>query len=313
MIKDKRLHIETPVIKSHKLSQLIGKEVLLKMECYQPVGSFKMRGMGLLCQTLVSNGITHLFSSSGGNAGYAIAFGGRRLGVDVTIVVPETTNASVCETIKSEGAKVEKFGREWDAAHQEALRLSKISSGGYLHPFDDPVVWDGHSSIIDESINQCEKPDVIILSVGGGGLFCGVMAGLQRNAAWKDVPVITVETEGADSLYSSVKSGKLVRLDAITSLAVTLGVKQVSSKAFEWGKSNQVTPTTVTDLQAIRACRRFVDDHRVLVEPACGAALAVVYDNLHILTEAKSILVIVCGGIGVNLENLNKWEKQLEN
>ncbi|MCG8604686.1 pyridoxal-phosphate dependent enzyme [bacterium] len=303
-----KLHMETPVISSPKLGKSHGKEVFLKMECYQPVGSFKIRGMGLLSKRMVEEGVSHLFSSSGGNAGYAIAYAGRRLGIQVTVVVPEPTNADVCETIESEGARIERFGRDWNDAHERAMELAERTSGGYLHPFDDPIAWEGHATIVDEWVSQCERPDAIVVSVGGGGLFCGVMQGLQRYPQWKDVPVITAETEGADSLYSSVKSGKLICLDKITSLAATLGVKQVALQAFEWGQTEQVTPVKVSDQQAVHACRRFAQDHRVFVEPACGAALAVVYDHLRVIEQARSILVVVCGGIGAGPDQLDKWE-----
>jgi L-serine/L-threonine ammonia-lyase len=307
-----KLHTETPIIKSPKLGKSHGKDVFLKMECYQPVGSFKIRGMGLLSQRMVEKGITHLFSSSGGNAGYAIAYAGHRLGVQVTVVVPEPTSADVCEATQSEGARIERFGRDWNDAHEKALELAEQTSGGYLHPFDNPIAWEGHATIVDEWVQQCEKPDAIVVSVGGGGLFCGLMQGLHRHPDWKDVPVITAETEGADSLYSAVKSGRLICLDKITSLAATLGVKQVASQAFEWGLTEQVTPAKVSDQQAVRACRRFSHDHRVFVEPACGAALAVVYDNLPVIEKVRSVLVVVCGGIGAGPNLLDEWEKVVQ-
>ncbi|MBN2687918.1 MAG: pyridoxal-phosphate dependent enzyme, partial [Deltaproteobacteria bacterium] len=95
------LHIPTPLIDSMPLRVLTGKTVLLKMECFQPAGSFKIRGIGYLCRDAVTSGITHLVSSSGGNAGYAVAFAGRRLGVSVTVFVPETTPESVRKRIES--------------------------------------------------------------------------------------------------------------------------------------------------------------------------------------------------------------------
>jgi L-serine/L-threonine ammonia-lyase len=87
----------------------------------------------------------------------------------------------------------------------------------HVHPFDHPDIWQGHSSIVAELNHQLHgaKPDAIILSVGGGGLLNGVVEGLQA-VGWGDVPVVAVETEGADSFAAACKAGKLVTLPAIT-------------------------------------------------------------------------------------------------
>ncbi len=74
---------------------------------------------------------------------------------------------------------------------------------------------------------------------------------------------------------------------------------------FSWTQKHSITPIVVSDADTVKACRRFVDDHRVLVEPACGAALAPIYDKRAELNDVDSVLVIVCGGIGISLKILN--------
>jgi len=309
-MKQSPLHIKTPLFESMPIQSRTGKSVFLKMECFQPAASFKIRGIGLLCQESVRTGITHLVSSSGGNAGYAVAYAGRKLGVNVTVIVPETTPESVQRRIESEGAKVQVHGSVWDEANIYALDLCHKLNGAYIPPFDHPTIWEGHATMIDELVTQCSKPDVIVLSVGGGGLLCGVVEGLHRNG-WHDVPVVAVETEGAASLSASIAAGKLVKLDKIDTIAGTLGAKQVAERAFEWTKSHTIVPVTVTDGAAIKASRMFADDHRVLVEPACGAALSLIYDNSSVIESANSIVVIVCGGIGISIDKLTQWEQEM--
>src|SRR5690348_12045535 len=97
--------------------------------------------------------------------------------------------------------------------------------------------------MVDELIQQLpEKPKAIILSVGGGGLLAGVVQGLKESneGIWKDVPVIAMETIGADSLYQSVLANGLVTLPAITSIAKSLGAKQVAKKAFECTQTHSI-------------------------------------------------------------------------
>ena len=85
------LHVDTPLIKSVPLSGVTGRATWLKMESAQPSASFKIRGLGLAAERAVASGATRLVSSSGGNAGYAVACAGRAMGVPVTVVVPITT------------------------------------------------------------------------------------------------------------------------------------------------------------------------------------------------------------------------------
>lgn len=88
------------------------------MECYQPSGSFKLRGIEVLCKHYIAQGKDQFLTSSGGNAGYSLAYVGKKLGVEVKVIVPETTSAYMIEKkIKRVGAEVEVFGRVWDEAH----------------------------------------------------------------------------------------------------------------------------------------------------------------------------------------------------
>jgi len=301
------LHIETPLIESIPILRRTGRSVFLKMECIQPAASFKIRGIGRLCQHFVNQGTTHLISSSGGNAGYAVAYAGRNLGVAVTVIVPKTTPELVRDKIASEGATVHVHGSVWDESHAYALELCNTVAGAYIPPFDHPTIWEGHATLIDELAHQCPKPGAMVLSVGGGGLFCGVVEGLKKHH-WHDVPVIAVETEGAASFARSIEAGELVTLDSIDSIATTLGAKRVAAKALELADCHPVTPVTVTDEDALRACRLFADDHRLLVEPACGAALSTIYTMHSLLQSQHTLVVIVCGGIGITVEKLHEWE-----
>lgn len=203
-------------------------------------------------------------------------------------------------------------GDVWDETHEAALRYSETMEALYISPFDDPVIWQGHSTIIDEIVEEMEPPpDAVVVSVGGGGLLCGVIAGLQRHGL-KDLPVIAVETEGTASLAASLKEGKLVTLERISGIAKSLGAKTVARQAFQWSTDHPVHSVVVTDTDAVRACIKFADDHRHLVEPACGASLSVAYRQHRILENADRLVVVVCGGIGINLNLLQSWQAGLK-
>jgi L-serine/L-threonine ammonia-lyase len=104
---------------------------------------------------------------------------------------------------------------------------------------------------------------------------------------------------------------RLVTLDRITSIATTLGARTVAAEALAWTQRHKIIPWIVTDRAAVECCRRFADEHRVLVEPACGAALAAVYNRAKPLAGLTPIVVIVCGGAGVSLKLLEAWEGKI--
>ena len=125
-----------------------------------------------------------------------------------------------------------------------------------------------------------------------------------------DVPVLAVETHGAASLHAAMQAGQPTALEAVTSIATSLGARQVCNRAFELSQSGKVHSVLVSDKQAVAACTRFLDDHRLLVEPACGAALAVAYDLPDALAAFEKILIIVCGGATASTDNLRQWTAQ---
>ncbi|MFL6657355.1 MAG: pyridoxal-phosphate dependent enzyme [Massilia sp.] len=299
------LHIETPLIESGAMAGKDGQRVWLKMEAMQPPGSFKLRGIGHACEQYRLRGATRFICSSGGNAGIAAAYAGRRLDVPVVVVVPETTTERARELIQRECAGVIVHGTSFQEANAYAMAM--LGPGdAFIHPFDDPLLWEGHASMIDEVARAGLAPDAVILSVGGGGLLCGVVQGLQRNG-WGHVPVIAVETAGADSLAQSLSANARVTLPAITSIATSLGARTVAEQAFAWSSEHPVRSIVVSDQQAVDACLRFMDDQHVVVEPACGAALAVVYGAAPELVGYKNVLVIVCGGVTATVAQLQAW------
>lgn len=291
------LHITTPLIESYNLERQIQRRVYLKLECLQPSGSFKLRGIGALCQEELQKGVSTFVASSGGNAGIAVAYCGRKLGIPTTVFIPSSSSAIYINAIKAYGAEVVIAGSVWDEAHKAASEFALKYNAAYIPPFDHPTLWKGHATIIEEVANQgIEKPDLVILSVGGGGLACGVLQGMHQQG-WEDVPLIAAETEGADAMAQSLRSNHMVTLDNITSKATSLGAKRIAQSLWDWTFRHEIKSLVVSDAVAASACSAFVKEQRILVELSCGAALSAVYENHPILGEARLILVIVCGGV----------------
>jgi len=305
------LHLDTPLLPAPPGLFANGpSRVWLKMDALQPSASFKLRGVGHLVQRRVDEGARAVVCASGGNAGLAATLAARACGVPATIVVPTTTPADVREAIAARGAEVVVHGAVWDEAHAHAVALAQSLGAVYVHPFDDPLLWQGHATLIDEVVRTGVRFDAVVASVGGGGLLAGIVEGLQRHGL-NDVPVIAVETEGAASFAAALAAGEPVTLPAITSIASSLGAKRVAPRVLELAREHPIHSLVVSDAQAVAACSRFADSMRVLVEPACGASLAALDACPELFAGRAAPLVEVCGGIGVTTARLAQWRRQL--
>lgn len=320
--------------------------IYLKLDNLQPSGSFKSRGVGNLMFRAVehfsSNAINaqediHFYSSSGGNAGLAAITAANTLGRPATVVVPVLTLPHMVGKLRTLGAEVVQLGESWavaDAHLREVVipafeREHPGARAVYIPPFDHPDVWDGAETLVTELREQMEGKSIdgIVCSVGGGGLLCGIMQGVQKikqAGGMVDVPrVLAVETPGGDSLYQSVQAGELVTLPAITTIATSLGATRVADEAFAWTRragEKGLISALVTDEECVMAMSRFLDDARMLVESACGATIATAYngDLRRYLGEGltdeewakKNVVLVVCGGSNISLAMLEKYKAQ---
>ena len=309
----------TPDIRSERL----GKDVYIKLDALQPSGSFKLRGIGYTCQKAVAEGARCLISSSGGNAGLATAYAGQRWGAPTTVVVPETTPEFIRDRLRSYGATVEVHGSQWSEANERAVALCAAADGKLVHPFEDVDTWTGHATVVHEMRDDLAAlglgdviPGAVVTCVGGGGLLAGILQGLDEVGWGRDVPVVAAETVGADSLATSLDEGRVATLPGIASVAKSLGAASPSSAVFDMCVARRadrlVRSWRVEDARAVEACMRFADEHRLLVEPACGAALAAVYSGEceHLEDVEGPVIVEVCGGAIVDRKTMEGYARQ---
>ena len=109
---------------------------------------------------------------------------------------------------------------------------------------------------------------------------------------------------------AAVQAGHPVALERISSIATSLGAKQVCEQAWHCAQTHPVHSLVIPDRSALAACERFLTDHRILVEPACGAALAAVYEQATALATCRKVLVIVCGGATATIDQIRTWAGQ---
>ena len=287
------------------------------------------RGIGNLVRTIAlsrdPSEPLHFYCSSGGNAGLACASATALLSLPCTVVVPTSTKPHMVRKLREAGScdEIVSVGATWSEADTflRTQLLGRGDGGVYVPPFDHPAIWDGAATIVSEVEEDLGGPaDAVVCAVGGGGLFCGIMQGLaaagresspSSSSSSSGTRVVAVETRGADSFAQAMEKGELVTLPGITSVATSLGATRVCARALRYGldERERVRSVVVSDEQACGACVRFADGERMMVEPACGAALAVVYGEMLAglglgLREESNV---VCGGVGVSLEMLAEW------
>jgi len=310
------LHVVSPLLHSQVLSTIAGRSVFLKLDNVQPGGSFKIRGIGLTMQEAVRNGAEQFVGSSGGNAGMAMAVAAKKLSKKLTIFIPRSTKAFMVKRLEAEGAEVVVAGENWDAANEEALKAGREENTFLVHPFDQATTWTGHSTLVEEVNDQLggEAPSAIVTCVGGGGLAMGILQGMKETIGWEETKLVCIETEGANCLAAARKARGPVRLPAITSIATSLGALQVVQPLLDFclEKPEGVISIEVTDSQAKEGVVKFATDHRLLVEPACGAVLASVYSQLLPPLPPGPLVVVVCGGNLVTLDLVQDWAQELE-
>lgn len=303
------LHIRTPLILHPGLSTAT-RRIWLKLENLQPSGSFKLRGMGLLCTHAAEQGKKKVVCPSGGNAGLATAVAAAVLGLKAIIVVPHFTPEITRARIAKTGAEVIVHGKLWDEANQRALELAQDADTEYVPAFDHPTLWEGHSTMVDEILEDCPQVDTIVTSVGGGGLLAGVLTGLERHGR-TDCRIVACETQGAASFAAAIKAGHPVKLPEIKTIASSLGASQVASWPVEHIGNFQHQSVVLSDADAIMGVVRYADDMRQLVEPACGVSLAVAYLDHPAIAHAHDVVIVVCGGVSISAEMVAGWEKSL--
>jgi len=299
------LHIRTPLILHPGLSTP-DRRIWLKLDNLQPSGSFKLRGMGLLCSQAKAQGKRKVVCPSGGNAGFATAVAAASLGLQACIVVPHTTPETTRARIRKTGADVIVHGKVWDDANQRAKELSQGADTEYVPAFDHPVLWEGHSTLIDEVLEDCPQVDTLVTSVGGGGLLAGLLTGLIRHRRM-DCRIVACETAGAASFSAAIKAGYPVRLPRIDTVATSLA--QVAAWPVQHLLDFPHQCVVLSDDDAIMGVVRYANDLRQLVEPACGVSLAIGYLDHPAIAGAHDVVIVVCGGVSISAQLVSGWAR----
>lgn len=307
----------TPMRKSVWLSNAINAEVYLKFENLHEGGSFKVRGAThyLHCYKEVHGSFpTKVITASGGNHGIAVAVACYKFNIPCTVFIPTNSINDKKRAVLAEyNVELKVDGSCWQEANQIAQDLTDqlVKDGKnacYIHPFLHPWVIQGASTLAVEIVKKLENPDVIIASLGGGGMIAGIISYLNSLNSKHSIEVGSAETTGADYYYQSVQAGKLITLDKITSIASTLGASTGSPETYKLFTDGVKYPMVVTDAEAVASLWDLLEHERILVEPSCSASVAALMKYKHHF-EGKKVVLVICGG-NVSLKECIDWKEK---
>ncbi|MGH9416441.1 MAG: threonine ammonia-lyase [Terriglobales bacterium] len=280
----------TPLWPSAALSRRLGVEAYVKLELFQKTGSFKVRGA--FNKMLPLGPGSRVVAVSGGNHAQAVAHAAGVLGMQARILMPETTPANYVEATRGYGAEVVLVATIAEAFQQAEAAVA--AGWAMVHPFDDLEVIAGQATLGLEILAELPAVTDIVVSIGGGGLATGVAAAVKPQRP--GVRLWGVETEGADAMARALAAGRPVRLEAITSIARTLGAPEVSGLTLRavqrWFERVEV----VSDAATVAALDWLLERCKVLTEPAAACTLAAAERlKAHWGPESRVVLVL-CGG-----------------
>ena len=292
----------TPCPRSWTFSGLCGAQVYFKLESLQRTGSFKERGaankLALLTPEERRRGV---IAASAGNHAQGVAYNAQRLGVKAVIVMPESTPLIKVSATKSYGAQVVLCGTVFEDAYQEARRLESEKGYVFVHAFDDDAVIAGQGTTALEILEEVPDVDVLIASVGGGGLLGGMSVAVK--SLKPSVRVVGVEAAALAKMVAARNAGKPTLIPPATTLADGIAVKKAGERTFPLFERYVDELVPVDDEEVANAILVLIEREKVIAEGAGAApAAALLQKKVPGLSAASKVVCVISGGnIDVNL------------
>lgn len=266
-------------------------ELYLKLENLQPIGSFKIRGAAnVMARTPRERLERGVLTASAGNMAQGVAFCARRLGVQATVVSPDTAPQTKIRAVERLGGRVilAPFADWWRTFE---TRSYPGVDATFIHAFDDFDVMAGNGTIALELLEDLPDLDAVVIPWGGGGLSCGIAAVLRALAP--RVRIYAAEIETAAPLAASLAAGEPRTVEYQPSFVDGIGSKVVFRNMFELARKLLDGSLVVTLKEAARAMKLVAERNRVIIEGASACAVAAAQSGR---AGSGKVVAIVSGG-----------------
>lgn len=300
----------TPLFKSDYFSETLGCDLYFKYEHLQSTGSYKIRGALSKASSLTPEEIAKGFvTASGGNHGLGVCYAARVHGTTATIFLPEPTPKIKVDKVRALGGETVFFGETFTDAIEKAQEFARNNDRIYIHGYDDEYVIRGQATMALEILEDLPQVDAILGSIGGGGMMSGI--GAYTKGYNPSIKIYGSQTIGADAMYQSLKAGHMVKLEKVTSIAESIGARNVVARTFDYVRKYVDEVFRVTDDDAMEALREILQHDKQLVEPAASCSLAILTTGQVPDIQGKIIVVVLCGA-NFPLERLYKHTPSLK-
>jgi len=285
--------LQTPVLHSRVLSELVGGPVYLKCENLQRTGSFKIRGAYLRISRLsAAERARGVIAASAGNHAQGVALAASLLGARATVVMPEGAPLPKIEATLAYGAEVILHGADVAQALNRATELAQQRGSVFIHPFEHPDIVTGQGTVGLEIIEQCPDVRTIAVPVGGGGLAAGIS--IVAASADPPVRVIGVQAAAVAAFPASLAAGHPVTVECGTTMADGIAVPTPGDLALTVLAACASRVVTVTEESLSRALLLCLERSKQVVEPAGAAGVAALLE--HPRSFEPPVVAVLSGG-----------------
>jgi threonine dehydratase len=287
---------KSPLLPSNPLSAVTGAQVYLKIETFQPTGSFKIRGAANKILSLSDHErVRGVITASTGNHGRAVAYIAKKLGVRATVCLSKDVPENKVKALRLLGAEVVVSGRSQDDAFDRAAELQSTEGYSFIPPFDDAGIIAGQGTIGLELLEAVPEIDAVLVPVSGGGLISGV-ATVAKSTSRK-IKVMGISMERAPVMYHSLRAGKPVQMEEEDTLADSLrgGIGADNQYTFHIVRSLVDNIVLVSEEEIAAAIRFVFNQHRIVVEGAGAVGIAALLAG-KLTNLGENIAIILSGG-----------------
>ena len=294
----------TPALSWPLLAERLGAEVTVKHENHLPTGAFKVRGGLTYVDALMKRepATRGLISATRGNHGQSLAFAGRRAGLEVTIFAPEGNSSEKNAAMRALGADLVEFGRDFQAAREEAALLAE-ERGLHMVPSFHRDLALGVSTYALELLSERPDLDVLYVPIGQGSGICGCIA--ARDALGLKTDIVGVQSAEAPAYALSFAAGHVVRTNSADTFADGMATRVPDQEAVAVIARGAARIALVSDEEIAAAIRAYWTDTHNLAEGAGAAALAAAMKERSRLAGRKVGLVLSGGNIDFDL--FQRW------
>ncbi|WP_231638341.1 threonine ammonia-lyase [Rubeoparvulum massiliense] len=286
--------VETPIIFSEPLSNLLNCKVYFKLENLQKTGSFKARGaLSKISSLSIEEKKRGVITASSGNHAQAVAYAASLYDTSALVVVPENTAQAKISGIQRYGGEIVQLGTSYDEAEEYAYQLVKETGRTFIPAFDDVVTMAGQGTIGLEAMLEKPDFDLILVPVGGGGLINGIATAAK--AIQPKVQVIGVQSEASPAWYESFMAGRMVDVTYQDSIADGIygGIHEGPLQlAFSRVDDNKL----VREKSIARGMKWMAIHHRYIIEGSSAVTIAALLEHQIPEITGKNVLCIITGG-----------------